>query len=386
MFKQIATASMGANKQIRACEQGAISGLLIGLVVVIFALSMLAFFVFGQIVPPNSIGLRQNYFSLPGVLKEGFEDRGLDPGLHWKVPGLSTVHLIPRDFQFIQFNVGSAEGDYDRPALEVPTTDGSKVKTDLTLITRYFDHVRKGDDAARPKEEVAEDGVPIMLANIGSHGGPRQLVNAFTFTPERQRDTFSRKVEEYLLRSLSKLSTTDFYNPVLRERAALAANTEINRAVNPDGIELWSTLIRRYVYSQKNIDDQIFAKNLQEQTERLNAAKSALAEAQAKTEQTRAIWDAKVQVLTEEGAAKVRVVNAEASRFEQEKIAEGDKLLEIALAEVERAKNNAFASPGGEVYLAREMIPVVTGIQGGVLTDIDPFDINSWLKRLIPGR
>lgn len=368
-------------------EQGSVLTVLITFFVFLAIFLGLIFFVFGTIVWPNTIGLRQNYFNIPGLLTKGYVSEGLEPGLHWKIPGLSNVHLIKRDFQVINLNRDSRGGDLDLAQLEIPTTDGSKVQTDFTLILRYFSNVAtlaEADEA--PVVEKGDYEVPFVSYRPRAHGGPRELVNTYTLNQDKQLRTLAKKAEDFLKRSLSKLSTTDYYNAGLRENAALSANQKVNDTVNKDGVELWATLIRRYIYSEKNIDDQIFAKNLQEQTEHVNVAKSALAEAQAKTEQNRAHWDAKIKVLKVEGAAKVRVIKSEAELYQQSKIAEGDKLVQFAVAEVEGAKNSIYASPGGDIFVARKMLPIISSLRGGVLSDLDPFDLNAWVDRLVAGR
>ena len=82
-------------------ETGSIASALGLTVTALVTLFILIFYVFGQIVYPDEIGIRQNYFNISGVLKEGFQDNGLFPGLHWKISRLSTIHLFDCDFQFV---------------------------------------------------------------------------------------------------------------------------------------------------------------------------------------------------------------------------------------------------------------------------------------------
>ena len=86
-----------------------------------------------------------------------------------------------------------------------------------------------------------------------------------------------------------------------------------------DGIEAWGTLVRRYIYSEKNIDDQIFAKNLQEQTERLNSAERALQKEIAITVETQAMWEAQIKDLLISGQQSKVVIESEADRYRVEK-------------------------------------------------------------------
>lgn len=369
-------------------EKGSIATILAFIVLLSLVISGLAFFVFGKIVPPNMIGIRRNYVSIPGVLKDGYEEKGLVPGLHWKAPFVSNIVLIPRDFQFIQ--MGREEtADLSFDALEIPTTDGSFVKTDISLIVRFFDKpgstVRTGTLDSQTQDKGESDGgnVPLVQNVTRVHGGPKSLVNTYGSENSKQLKTFTINAESNLKRYLSNLSTSGFYNPVLREKAALKATESVNMEVNQYGIELWATLMRRYVYSQKNIDDQIFAKNLQDASKKLNSAKSSLAEAQAATEKVLAQWDGqKIKVLSVQGQSDVRVLDEEAKHYEEELIARGDKLVEIAKSEVEKEKNELLTSQGGKIYTARRMLPFLLSLKGGVISNIDPYDSSSWVRKL----
>jgi hypothetical protein len=370
-------------------EKGGVAVILGTLLVILASVFILVFYVFGQVVYPNQVGIRQNYFGFPGLFEQGFEAEGLAPGLHWKLPLISTVHLIPRDFQFVNFNDRTLSSELDLPQLEIPTIDGSKVKTDLTMVIRFFETPRTEEERVVSASETIiqdrdEDKVPFSARIPRSHGGPGDLVNTYKTSRKEQLGIFAVTAEESIKEALSNLSTSDYYNPVLRERAALIANESINEDVNPDGIELWATLIRRYVYSEKNIDDQIFAKNLQEATEQLNKAERALEQARAETEMTKAAWDAEIKDLKVAGEQDMKVLMSEGERIEIEKKSEGDRLVEEARAEVDRAKNVILTNvSGADIYVAREMTPLLETLQGGIVTDIDPFNIDQWMEKLI---
>ena len=363
-------------------------GFLLFLGAALVGLYILVFFVFGTIIPPNAIGVRQNFYGIPGVLEKGIQTRGLNSGLHWKVPGISTIFLIPRGFQFIHFNDRRQNGDLDLPVLDIPTLDGSKVKTDITLVVRYFEKPKTlagGAEGTKEKAEVQQReqiSVPFSKPEEISHGGPRELVLWGTKAQQRQLSTMAQIAEDELRASLRRLSTTDYYNPVLRETAALNAKKSMNSLISKRGAEVWGALIRRYTYAEQNIDDQIFAKTLQEQTELLNAAESRLAAVKAKTEQERALWDAKIESLKVEAQAKVGVIRSEGEKYEKTKFAEGDLLVDKADAQVKSAKAKVFYEvQGADVYIAREMAPLLETLNGGIVTGIDPFDINAWVKK-----
>ena len=355
---------------------------------VIALLTVLVFYVFGQIVRPNQIGIRQNYYSVPGILQKGFESSGLLPGLHWKAPWVSTIHTIRRDFLFIHLNDANRDGELSLDQLKIQTTDGSKVETDMTLIVRFLEAPGKGNKvdlaAATEGPQTGKRLVPVAVSMLGEHGGPADLISRFGISQGRQLSLFIKQAEDYIRNALTNLSTTDYYDPVLRETAALSAKKSINEAVNPLGVELWAGLIRRYVYSEKKIDDQIFQKNLQEQTEKLNAAKRGLEEARALTKDKLAGWDAKIKDVQVTAEQEKVVITSEADRYEIEQRSRGDLLVQEAIARVDSAKNQVLAQTAGAgVYVAREMTPLLQTLEGGVVTDIDPYDVDAWVNKLV---
>ncbi len=347
----------------------------------------LFYFFWGKVVPPGYLGIRHNGYSIPGLIEKGYSDLGLSPGLHWRVPGFSDIVLLPRTFQFVNFNSTPAKGELSLPELDIPTKDGSKVKADITLVLRLFQRPGKVDpEKARlnnAEKPLQPHEVPFMRFLSIDHGGPRQLVEHFKADRQDQLRSFSILAQDKLNQNLSSLSTSDFYNPALRERVILRAYTQIAQAVSPSGIELWGALLRRFVYAEKNIDDQIFAKILQEQTERLTAASSRLAAAKAETEKEQALGDATIRDLEVQGDAKVQVLRSEGDLYQATKQAQGDLLVANAKAEIDAAKAKALDELGGaDIYVARELAPLLRTLKGGVVTDIDPYNIKAWVEKL----
>lgn len=343
---------------------------------------------FGKVVAPGEIGVRRNFFAVPGILTEGFQENGLPPGLHWQIPEFSVVMTLPRGLQTVDLNRREDSSALGLGPLDVQTADGSKVRTDVSFILRYFESPGETsgpqDEKSSSKLDDGED-VPFAVSNSFNHGGPRDLINFYKEDIAEQLGSYAVQARDHLREQLTKLSTIDYYNPRLRENAALRANEEANERLGQYGVGLWATLVRRYTYLEQSIDDQIFKKNLQEQTEYLNAAKSELAEVRAETEQQRALWDAKIRDLEVEGDSQVQVIRSEAELYEDTKKAEGDLLVDKAVAEVDKAKAQALTKiEGADVYIAREMAPLLRTLSGGVVTDLDPYDMNQWLKKLLP--
>lgn len=92
-------------------ENGFIIPMLIGLIILALAALVTPYFLFGKVVPPDQIGVRRNLFSVPGLLEGGFSSIGLPPGLHWQIPMVSEVGLIPRGVQYVTFSKKRQAGE-----------------------------------------------------------------------------------------------------------------------------------------------------------------------------------------------------------------------------------------------------------------------------------
>ncbi len=310
---------------------------------------------FGYVIPPGQMGLRQVTFGP----SQGFGQEALAPGYHWSIPMYTKIHFIPETVQVISLQ--REEGDTSRvaPSLEVQTKDGSSVDVDITVLARYLN--------GRTEE----------------HGGPADLIQNFGLEPERWITNIVTVASNELKKSLGRLSTSEFYDPNKRELQVQRAFKGMNERLLPNGVRVEAVLLRRYTYVEARIDDAIFLKNLQDQEERLNEALSLKAEAKAELEQVSAEWDAKIKTLRVQGENIGTVIRSEADLYETQKVAEGDLLVARAHAEVDRLKAGALANAqGAEIYVGRELAPLLSSLKGGVVTQIDPYDLNEWMKKL----
>ncbi len=324
---------------------------LLKFLVAVFVLFFIASFVFGVVVPPGFVGVRQISF---GPM-QGFAENGLMPGYHWSIPFYSRVHVIPQTIVPLHM-LREGEGGKSKAfgPVEIQTTDGSSVVVDFSVLTRFFPFSDK------------------------AHGGPADLLKHLGSSRDTWMETVRRVATDELKRSMARLSTGEFYNPVRREEEILEAQNSINMRLNEFGIDVIAVLLRRYTYAEERIDRAIFEKNLQDQEERLNAAASVLAEARAALEAVEAEMDARITTLKVEGENKVRVVRSEGDLYETDKVAQGDK----AKAEIDSLKATVLTrSVGSEVYVAREMAPILSSLKGGIVGDLDPYDLDTWLTR-----
>lgn len=332
-------------------------GFLVAIVTV--ALFVLAY-TFGSVVPPGQMGVRQITFGP----YQGFSRDGLVPGYHWSIPVYSKIHLVPQVIQTIDLGNAHSSAALSQQsnmggAIEVQTTDGSSVDLDVSILSRFY-----------------FDSTEI-------HGGPSDLIQKFGTSNVQWLNKIKTAAINELRKALGRLSTSEFYDPHKRELAIKDAHDAMNARLAEFGIRVEAILLRRYTYTEERIDTAIFQKNLQDQEERLNTAASLFAEAKAELEKVAAEWDAKIVTLRVEGENKARVIKSEADLYETEQKATGDLLVAKARAEVDRLKAGALArSAGADIFVGKELAPLLASLKGGVVSQIDPYDLGQWMNRL----
>ncbi len=319
-------------------------------------------YTFGVVVPPGKMGVREVVVGFSFGPKQGFSAEALPPGYHWSIPFYSTIHIIPQTMQVLTLAASSqaADREQEQGALEIQTEDGSSVFIDVSLLYRFAE---RGN---------TEEGL----------GGPRDLLTKLQLDPTRWRKQIEQDASNRLKFRLGALSTVEFYDPGKRQESLDLAFSDIKDRVKEYGIVAEGVLLRRYRYTDE-IDNAIFQKNLQEQERSLNDAKSRLAKASAALKEVGAAEDAKIKTLQVEGENKVRVLRSEGDLYRTKKNAEGDLLVAQAKAEVDKLRAGALASgKGAEIYVGRELAPLLSSLKGGTVSNLDPYDLDQWIKRL----
>ena len=341
-------------------QRGAIQGAL-SLVFFLALAVLVVLYMFGTVVPPGTMGVRQIKFG-PG---QGFSTKGLPSGYHWSVPGYSTVHIVPRTLQLIHFNrEGMQTGDLTTfDVLEVQSADRATVDIDASILYRFYD-------------------APALDAGKIAHGGPADLFRLGT-ARESWLNEVRRRAEDQIKRNLGKLQTARFYQPEYREPLIEEARSNMNEALASSGIFVESILLRRFTYREDRIDNAIFQKNLQEQEERRNLAQSKFVEVEGGVKKIEAEKSAENETIKVQAESNARVIRSQGDLYESEKKAAGDLLVARSVAEVDRLKSEALAkSQGAAAYVGREVVPFLSSLKGGVVSDLDPYDLDAWGKKL----
>ena len=324
-------------------------------------------FVFGRVVPAGMMGVRQVTVSLPIGLEQGFSPKGLGPGYHWNIPFYTKIHLIPDNAQLLHLHRDIARYPSSMGPVEIQTSDGSSVIADISVISHFYE---KPGKLAIGDQQI-------------THGGPGDLIQKIGLDQSRWISRMREAVTDELKRALASLSTSEFYNPALREQRVIEAKDGANLYLAPLGISIDDVLVRRYTYGEERIDTAIFAKNLQDQEERLNKAASGFAQAQANLEEVAAELDAQIKTLRVEGENRVRVLHSQGDLYEAEQRAVGDLAVAKAKARVDELKAQVLAkTAGSDNFVAREMTQILGSLSGGVVEGVNPYDMEEWLDKL----
>lgn len=340
-----------------AAERGAWLPALGTLVLVIVVAVVVVAFFFGSIVPVGSVGVRKIAFGP----KQGLLTKSLPPGYHWTIPGYSTIYPVPQTVRVLDFDRDVKANPSSFGSLDVPTTDGTTVDIDVSILYRFFE--RAGTQGAQ------------------AHGGPADLINKVGATEAQWSKYLAQAADNELKRSLGGLSTVDFYDPKAREEKVLGAERSLQESLAPLGIKVESVLLRRYTYREE-IDQAIFKKNLQELESAYNRVAGDFAKAQRDVNKVAADGDVAIQNLDKQGLSEAEKIRSEGDLYRRQKVAEGELLVAEAKAAVDKMRADVLSQAGSDVYVALQLTHMLQTLKGGVVANIDPYDLDQWVKKL----
>lgn len=314
-----------------------------------------AVFIFGSVVPVGAVGIRKIAFGP----KQGLLHRSLEPGLHWTIPGYSTIYQVPQTVRVLDFDRDLKANPGSFGSLDVPTTDGTTVDIDLSLLYRFY---------PSPSQD-------------GSYGGPIDLINRVGATDAQWSKYLAQAADNEIKRALGSLSTVDFYDPKARQERVAVAEKALRDVVRPLGIRLEGVLLRRYTYREE-IDQAIFKKNLQELESAYNKVAGDFAEAQRDVNKVASDGDVAIQNLDKQGVSEAQKIRSEGDLYRRQKVAQGELLVAEARANIDRQRAEVLALAGGDTYVSLKLAEILKTLKGGVVSDIDPFDLDQWIRRL----
>lgn len=338
-------------------EQGALLPALGTLMLIAAAVVVVVAFVFGTVVPVGHVGVRKIAFGP----KQGLLAKSLKPGFHWTVPGYSTVYRVPQTVRVLDFDRDVQANPSGFGSLDVPTTDGTTVDIDVSILYRF-----SGSTGER-------EGI--------TYGGPADLINNVGPTEVQWSKYLAQVADNELKRSLGSLSTVDFYDPKAREERVKNTEKTLRESLAPLGIQVESVLLRRYTYREE-IDQAIFKKNLQELESAFNKVAGDFAEAQRDVNKVAADGDVAIQNLDKQGISQAEQIRSEGDLYRRQKLAEGALLVAEAKAAVDKMRSEVLSKAGSDVYVALQLAQLLGTLKGGVVSNLDPYDLDMWVKKL----
>jgi len=315
-------------------------------------------FVFGVRIPPGYVGVKQ---ILVGP-DQGYQPDALLPGFYASIPYRSKIHVLPARVHILPV-VKAGYQALGKEGLDVTTSDGNYVSVSASVVYSLFQNKKdKGD---------------------GTHGGPADLIARLGLSEDSWRNQVVSVASDKLIRNLSGLTASQFYDPFKRHEKLLQAQQEVQDDLKVYGIQVSQILLDHYEYVDKRIDEAIFRKNIQNLEEKLNEQKSKLAEAGAKLEQVSAEADARIESLRVQGANRALVIRSEAELLEKQKQAQGDLEYAKAQASVDKLKASVMQNASAtNLYVAKEIAPLVSSMKGGLVEQMDPYNLDQWMTKL----
>src|SRR4051812_32966162 len=169
---------------------------------------LISLFVFGSCttyIAPNEVGILQSNIVPPTGIRPGLLGGGR---IHLLAPG-QVIHTFPTDLQILQLTSDKNDERKVRnqriePAMEVNTSDGSRVRVDITVMYHL------------------EDAFKVMQG-----AGPGRLFETNAVLP---------KVQAALKKNLGEMHAEDFYDVKIRDAKQVAAQSQVTAELKEKGI------------------------------------------------------------------------------------------------------------------------------------------------------
>lgn len=315
-------------------------------IVILFASSFIVY------VKPNQVGIKQVKIGAErGIHKDAYET-----GWHFIIPGMSTIHLFPKDIQVFDLTSSNSErGYYDNyvgKSAHIQTSDGFFVDVDVSILYKIVDPYK-------------------VISTLG----PGELFITNGITP---------RAEPALKQALGTLTTEEFYNSPLRTKRVLVAKELLQEQMESKGIQIENILVRFFRYSpeiQKNIE----AKKLKDQMVFKEQAEKRAATEDANKKKVVQEGEAHVSIKLQEGQAYITTKEAEQQLYVRKRHAEADLQVKLAEAYKTELKNKALEGQGSSRMVGLKMAEVLEGVQFIMLssdgpTGFNPLDLNRMMK------
>jgi len=260
-------------------------------------------------IEPGNVGVLTN-----NIIKRGVDPKPLETGFRIVIPLAQQVDVYNTKARKYEMTRVIEEGEKkSRDDIEFKTIDGQIVFCDVTVIY-----------------SLLKDLVPLLHQSVGKDYRNQSL-----------RPTVRSTIRNFF----GKYKAEQIYSGEVRINVQDDIKKEVNKNLNPVGMNIVSVLIRNFEFSEA-FEKKIEEKALAAQEVQINVNKVKAAEELAKKMEAEARGKRLAVVQEAEGISQKKRLEADASRYEQEQNAKG--LLAVALAEAEGKGKLAEALGGGE--------------------------------------
>jgi regulator of protease activity HflC (stomatin/prohibitin superfamily) len=220
-------------------------------------------------------------------------------------------------------------------ALNVQTSDGYAVTTDISLLYTIDDPVR-----------VARD-----------FGWGSLYVDAFVINTFRNG----------CLATLGKMNAETFYDGPARIAALHETEAFLKARFHERGFKVEKLLLRNFRYAD-NYERSLRDKKVAVQLTVKNRKEGLVNEEKAKLQQIESKGNAAITIAQSEVNASIAKTRAEAELYSSQTRARADQQYNVALAEAKRLKAEALTQAGGRYVVALETAKMFDNIEGAVMT------------------
>lgn len=324
-------------------------------IIIVFSISIFFLLIssFLVYIRPNQFGIKQVKIGA----QRGIHQEVYNTGWHFVIPGMSTIHLFPKDIQVFDLTGNSAERStsdqtFYAKSAHIQTSDGFFVDVDVSVLYKIVDPY-KVISALGPGEAFTINGIV-----------PR--------------------TEPALKQALGTLTTEEFYNSPLRTKKVHNAKQILQEQVESKGLQIENILVRYFRYSpeiQKNIE----AKKLKDQMVFKEQAEKRAATEEANKKKIIQEGEANVAVKLQEGRSYITTKEAEQELYVRKKHAEADLQVKLADAYKTELKNKALEGAGSARMVGLKMAEVLNGLEFILLSSdgpngFNPLDLNRMMK------
>ena len=309
-------------------------------------------------VSPSEFGVAQRKLGT----QVGIESRVYGPGLYFVGPGTS-IRTFPRVIHVL-------EASYDRQDALARARDGRVVER----VKEYFDErdERLGAQTYRTVEALniqTSDGYAVTtdMTLLYSIADPVKVAREFGWGSLYVDSFVVNTFRNGVMATMGKLNAESFYDAQARVRAVDEAEGLLRHHFAERGFAVEKLLLRNFRYAD-NYERSLRDKKVAVQLAEKNRKESLVNEEKARLQQIESKGNAAITIAESEVAIRIAKVQAESELYSSQVRARADTQVNVAQGEAKRLKAEALTQQGGRYVVALETARMFDNIDGAVMT------------------